>query len=288
MKTLVTVIFNGGGVPWRTLQAIFEKCDLADEAARGRDPVDVYIVSFDAASPALACLFDELKSVGLTWTLRRENVYDEEELRAAPLLRLVVDRAPKGTGGPRSGTEYDLSRACTTCGSGAVQVSPLRLMRSELPKTGPIYETFTGEVLVSERLRDALSAIEPAGLEMREVVDAKAGAGVAFFQLLSPSLPPMDPATQGLLREGQCPDCRRDGHFDSMKEPMRIVYRRTDLPDALLDAHSTYERFGNSKLRTPLSESNFAPPLLLVSPRIYEVMTRERVPRLKFEPVSVV
>jgi hypothetical protein len=98
----------------------------------------------------------------------------------------------------------------------------------------------------------------------------------------------MDSSTEGLLREDPCPDCRRDGYFDDVDRPTRIRYSDEDLGTETADAYFTYERFGNSKLRTPFAESHFAHPLLLVSKKIYEVFVEESVPNVKFEPVDVV
>jgi hypothetical protein len=285
MKTRTTVVFAAAESSWPELSTAFERCGLAELAAARRSPIDVYSVTLDEGSPELECLYAELAALDLDWGFNRQNVYDADELRAAPLLRLVVDRAPKGTGGPEHGTEYDLSAACWTCGSGARQISALHV--AELPKRGPIFETLGGEYLVSERLRDAILAIQPSGLELREAVDTANGSGTGFFQVLAEPLPPMEAATLGVLREDSCVDCGRDGHFADLEQPMRITYRRAQLPDPLLDMHFTYEWFGNSKLRTPFAESVFAHPLLLVSTRVYEDFVEQRVPSVKFELVTI-
>jgi hypothetical protein len=286
MKTRTTVTFSSADRQWRELRMAFERCGCTELVAAGRSPIDVYSVTLDEGSAELDCLYAELSALDLDWGLNRQNVYDADELRAAPLLRMVVARAPKGTGGPEHGTEYDLSTACPRCGSGARQVSALHVR--EFPKRGPIFETLDGEYLVSERLRDAILAIRPSGLELREAIDAASGYGTGFFQVLAESLPPMEAATMGILREDSCTDCGRDGHFSDLEQPKRIVYRRVQLPEPLLDAHFTYEWFGNSKLRIPFAESSFAHPLLLVSTRIYDVFEAQRVPSLRFEPVTVI
>jgi hypothetical protein len=286
MKTRTTVVFAAADRSWPGLRAAFERCGLAELVAAGRSPIDVYTVTLDEGSAELDWLYEELAALDLDWGVTRQNVYDTEELRAAPLLRLVVRRAPNGVGGPEQGTEYDMSAACPRCGSGARQVSALHVR--ELPKRGPIFETLDGDYLVSERLRAAMLAIRPAGLELREAVEASTGDATGFFQLLAAPLPAMDGATEGVLREDPCGTCNRDGHFSSPEQPERIVYRRTQLPNTVLDAHSTYELFGNSRLRSPFRESVFAQPLLLISTRLYEVFVEQRVPNVVFEPVTTV
>ena len=287
MKSFATVIFTLGPVPWKSLRSVFVRCDLAAYAKKGRDPVGVYILRLEEGSEQHTCLVGSLAELGLSWRTHRENVYSEAELRGAPLLRLVIARSPRGMGGPQHGTEYDLSSACPSCGTGARQVSPLVLSMSGVSRRAPIFETPRGEILVGEDVKRTIEAIDPSGLELREAIGLR-GTGLRYFQLLAAhEMPPMKPSTEGLLRDEPCAGCSRNGYFGDLEHPMRIRYREEDLDATDSDAHFTYEWFGYSKLRTPFAESLLAYPLLLISSRMYEVFADDRLRGVKFEPVDV-
>jgi len=286
MKTFVTVIFNLGPVPWKSLRSVFVRCDLATDAKKRRDPVGLYILKLEEGSDQHTCLINSLAELGLAWSTNRESVYSDAQLRGAPLIRLVVARASRGMGGPKHGTEYDLSCACQSCGTGARQVSPLVLSMSGVSRRAPIFETPRGEMLVGEDLKQKIDAIHPRGLELREAIGL-GGTGLGFFQLLPEhEMPPMAPSTEGLLRDEPCAGCSRNGYFGALEHPMRIRYLEEDLDATDSDAYFTYEWFGYSKLLTPLAESLLAHPLLLISPRMYEVFADDRLRGLKFEPVE--
>jgi hypothetical protein len=152
---------------------------------------------------------------------------------------------------------------------------------------GPIFKTLLGEILVTERLRAALLAIEPLGLELREAVD-RSGSRLGMFQLLAGALPPMHPSTEGFARDDVCGSCSRNGYFNSLEEPERIRYAHDALPSDPADAYSTFELFGYTIIGDPFTESRLPQPLLLVSPRVYDVFRDLRVPNATFGSVEFV
>jgi hypothetical protein len=191
MTTIVTLVFNSDEQPWSALRALFESCGFAQQASKGPDSADAYIIKCHEGSPEHACLTQGLRALGVSWSENRLNVYSPEELREAPLLRLVVTRAPRGIGGPTHGTKYDLSAACPNCGAGARQVSPLVMAASEVPRSAPIFETMSGEQLVSGALKETIDAIAPTGLKLRQAVEASTRSSLPYYQLrAAEELPP--------------------------------------------------------------------------------------------------
>lgn len=227
-------------------------------------------------------------SLGLRLLVRETVRYSGSDLRQAQLLVLQVTRAPRGEGGPRHGTSYDMASACPACGTGAEQLTPLRLWPSDVTATGraTALQTLDREILLSAPVALVLTR---AGVEGSELVQAESPRGSALpWVQLRPrrSLPAMDPLTRGVLVESQCPACRRDGHFGSSTIPMEIVYRGIDVA-ALPSILRSWECFGNSVVREPFARSVLAHPLILVKPLVMEALKGVKVRGLAFTPVRV-
>jgi hypothetical protein len=284
MKTLVTVTFSAPDHASAVIAAL-SQCEIPKSAVRGPDTLGGYAIRVEESTDKHNCLTRSLEKLGVAWSIRRESVYSDDELTEAPLLRLVVVRAPRGLGGPAYGTEYDLESACPSCGTGATQRTALVLRASDPPRQATTFETLTGEILIRADLARRVEAMRPKGLELREAVASTDRHRLGFFQLIpTRSMPPMSTCTEGLLREGTCPSCSRDGYFGDLTTPLRIVYRAADVRNAGSDAFVTHEHFGNSRLRVPFSESRIAQPLVLLSPLLLSVFMSER--GIRFEPIS--
>ena len=228
-------------------------------------------------------------------SVRRELLYSDDELRSLPFLRLSVTRAPKGFGGPWYGTQYDLSSACSLCGTGAVQISPLVLKRSEIqvPKSRRVVQTLDWELLVSVEFGAAVRKSGVTGLELRSVIASTDKMPLPWLQLIAGyTMPPMAAATGGIVLSDKlppCPVCRRDGRYHMGSEPEQLKYRSEDVDvEALPDAVTTWECFGRSGLREPFEKSHFATPLLLVKPRVFEIFREHKVREVQFLPVEIV
>ncbi len=224
------------------------------------------------------------------WYVRWQRRYTHKELLNAPFLALRIDRPPKGQGGPTYGTDYEMSRACRRCGTGARQISALILKASELEKKGDVTQTLDNERLVSPSLADVLRGERLTGLELRPVRSTKPAETVSWVQMVATEeLPPMAQETEGVAVENQCPTCRRDGFFHTNKRPEQITYSSREVnPSALPDVVRTWEHFGNSILKQPFEESHFAQPLFLVKPRVYEILRQNKIRGVVFTPVRLV
>lgn len=157
---------------------------------------------------------------------------------------------------------------------------------SKFPK-GQVFTTLDREVLVRAETAEAL---QNAGLGevLGEVLHARSKAPLPVFQLRSQAvLPRFSPATSGVVRERQCAACDRDGHFGIPNVPIVLHYAGLDSRLLESDVLATFERFGNSRLREPFSDSVFAAPLYVVSARFKSVLEASKVKRVDYQPVVI-
>lgn len=231
-----------------------------------------------------------LSCEGIEWSERRDVRYTDMELRHSPLLQLRVTSTPRGRGGPTWGTRYDLATGCPQCGTGAIQISPLYLKPTELPKHGDIFSTELGDILVSNSLAESIEEANITGVELRQARASRIEKPLTWWQLLAiQHLPPIAPETTGQVIWNQCPICQRDGFFfDDPEQPLQLHYRRDVVNvDALPVVVATWERSGNSHLKLSLEESVFAPGLLLVKPAVFELFRDNKVRGVSFLPVTI-
>jgi hypothetical protein len=200
------------------------------------------------------------------------------------LQRIVVTVQIDVTGGPSFGTSYDLTNSCPVCGTGAIPVGP-RLLRLKRPPSLDIFQTLDGEILVSNALAERLRAV--ANGVLFEVRDATSREVLPFLEIRAQALlPPFAPSTEGFERERPCNICQRDGYFEIPNVGLHLVFPPLDQAAKLANVLATYERFGNSKLRTPFADSVLARPLFLFSSALADVLRTSTVSGVSFEAVS--
>jgi hypothetical protein len=198
-------------------------------------------------------------------------------------FRLVVSNQQRIYGGPLDGGRYSLDNACPVCGTGAVRLEPLKL-RQELLPNAPIVITLTFEYLVSQTLA---AEIQAEGLScIRPILDRATAKELSHCELVPEAvLPRFSSKTTGYKRWSPCPQCNRDGYFDSTKEKLMLVYESVE--NSMLSANclATYECFGKSRLKPFFRESTFAMPLLLISQTLAQIL--RTVDHLDLEPVTM-
>ena len=291
MKTRIFAFL--GFRSWRFPQAqeFFRSIGRNDLAESAELPAYLYTFQFDSEADYLA-FRAEAAAFGFAdddFSVRKEFLYTPSELEAGPLLRMMVDRAPKGLGGPTYGTEYDLANACPVCGTGAVQTSPLYLRGGDPPKTADIFKTLDNDVLVSPKVAEAFLREQVTGAELRQAIGHKDREPLPWFQLVCTHELPRMSGLSKLSRDDPCRLCSRDGYYDLGREPSRIVYDASQVNlDELPDFSCTWERVGKSVLREPFKKSHLASPLLVVKPRVYKIFRQLKVRGAVFEPVHVV
>lgn len=248
-----------------------------------------YKIELDTGRVDAEAFKNDLRVKGVpSWGERLETQWTSAELESAALLWMTVARAPKGCGGPKYGTLFDMSRACPACGTGARQQSPLVVRESDLRTTGDVAVTLDSDLLCRGAVVEALRSENIAGLELRAVTNQRF-QDLRWCQLLPTTvLKPFMETTTGLERSESCPVCNRDGWFMSKDEPLLFKYEMSPKElEVLPDVSWTFERFGCSVLRVPFQESHFAPGLFIVKPRVYTLMKKIGVPGLRFTPVLV-
>lgn len=183
--------------------------------------------------------------------------------------------------GPFDGGEYDLSEACSVCGTGARRVSPIKLPSSRLKNRVSI--TQKHEVVVPERVAEAIKRVAPHCL--RQVLYQTTGDPTKFYELIAETtLPRWSSQTTGWClsqMDPPCPTCKRDGHFNVVKEPLRLIYSGTP---PFFSVARTYEAFGKSRLLPKFRDSNFAVHFLVVCAEVMDLLRGER--GVEFVPVE--
>lgn len=285
MRIIYHIGFTFSEDDWTRGRHLLREVGRPDIAREPRSPFGNYSLALDeqeaanfrAAFAAHGFAVDRLR-------IRREHHYSAAELHASGLLCLRDTKPPTVIGGPETGTLYALDGACTCCGSGARQISPLLVAERSLAKRSGLLRTQTGEWLASSSLHGELEG-NVKGLEFRQAMDRGSEKLVAWFQILPErEMSPFASTTKGVVRAHACECCHRDGFFHTLAWPLELHYPAQECAGSS-DAVFTWERFGNSALADPFRDSHIAQPLMLVSRHFYSILRRLRIRGLEFVPV---
>ena len=110
--------------------------------------------------------------------------YTETEINNAKWFLMFRTRHFEPTG-EECGTIYDESSACPICGSGAKQLSPLKLKRSSIPKADMAESIAWGdETIVSERFVNMVKDNNLKGMDFEPVISsANRGQKLNYYQV---------------------------------------------------------------------------------------------------------
>jgi hypothetical protein len=253
--------------------------------------------TFDSDDPRLGLVKALATREGLRIFDRVEISYSDTELRSFPLLGVGVDRKPIESGRPEFGTTYDVTRACSCCGTGAIQTSPLMLALSDLPKNGLLCSTCRGQILAATKLATALSQESVTGLELRQACFYRNNEPLPWWQLITTyTMPKISKASKNLGRDTNpgwgCPACERDMYVRTNTAPLDLVYDRREVdPNAIPDVVQTWECFGRSILNDDPKRNlqrGFAQPQILVKPKVLDIMRTLSAKEAGFSPVQFV
>ena len=291
MKKTITVHFNPPYSRWSAAQSLFAAIGKPGLATAQQREFG-YTLTF-ANDDEYRTFVREAEAHGFPASglfTRVANEFTFQELESSPLVLLIARGKPRGLGGPSCGTTYDLSRGCPRCGTGAPQVSPLLVNRSDAPKRSNVWPTLGSELLLASDLSSALDGA--TGVEMRQARSCGDSGPLPWFQLIPLyELPPMSPTTVGIEQsdryrtQSPCPRCRRDGFF--FTGGIFAIRYDLDLAD-VPDVSHTFEHFGRSVLREPLSESNFAQPMPVVRGSVYARLIAAGAKDVAGYPVEVI
>ncbi|MFY0529743.1 hypothetical protein ACN28I_43470 [Archangium gephyra] len=203
--------------------------------------------------------------------------YTPRELKQAELLWLRVRPFFEPTG-EDCGTMYDETTACPKCGFGARQAGPLHLELKRIPKRD-IAQTLGGEIVVSARLAEQMKAAGIRGYELGPVVSRQGKPTPHWHQLLVPECPvELAPETRvgadffvPQPDEARCPR----GHVVGFTVLSEVHVQRSSVgeSDWLCTRQAVGQRLGPYR---PL-------PLLLISQRLYRLLTACKVKRFDVE-----
>ena len=231
-------------------------------------------------------LLEKIREHEQTWQRRGSTMltdleihrqYTSRELQQAELLWLRVRPFFEPTG-EDCGTLYDETKACLQCGFGARQVGLLHLELKRIPKRD-IARTLGGEIVVSARLAEEMKAAGIRGYELGPVVSRQGKPTPHWHQLLVPECAvELAPETRvgadffvPQPDEARCPAGHVVG-FDVLSE---VHVQRSSVGEAdwLCTRQAVGQRLGPYR---PL-------PLLLISQRLYQLLTACKVKRFDVE-----
>jgi hypothetical protein len=298
MKTNVLIRFDGDDIPGG-VDAILGPCQCGPDVAEvkkfsygngTKTTVKVWL-TLDERDERVAQVLALLAPYGEGEIAYRTDEYTEEELQNARLLYANTWGKDQVGAGKHYGTTYDVSNACKQCGTGVRQTSPLVIHGEDERRIEKMHVagTYHGDFLVPDVLGEKLAKANLTGLNLwRAYSSRKSGPNVELRreQIFAENvLPPMAPSSL-LDRKEVCPVCQRGRYNFVFREPPRIVYRAEDLKN-IQDVNLTWEWFG-SFAKTPEDAVNglWPDPLLLVTPKVMNLLRGKTKKEKKYEGVS--
>jgi hypothetical protein len=295
VRTEVRIVFDCSDIPGGA-QAVLEPAHCGPDVATVRDvpvlkrvEVRIILEEGDPRIPVVRQLLRRYDAGGLEY---HDDVFTEEELDGARLLLMHTTREAEVCGGVEYGMTYDLSGACPACGTGGKQTSPVFVDAENL---GDLKGKHAGSTIFSHILVDAGIEAElvrsgATGISFRDVyavTEDKRQFKIPFRQLCAArTLPPMSPSTTGLDRDRACEVCGRNGYFNTMDAPTRVVYRASDLRDTD-DVNMSWENIGYANLKPELRESLPSYPWMVVTPKVRRVFRDAGITCFDWLPVRV-
>lgn len=268
MKTIVHVFYG----PWDTAVCKGKKAHIKqilqnlrrsdlliyDDVRYGR-----YKFPFEEGDTTLNALLQEFEKNNLS--VRIDRLYTAQELLAAELLHLMIT-GTVGEGRDHYGTQFDRSQACRGCWTGLIQLNDLIIDKTKMGKKD-IAMTYTGEIVISERLARLIQNAQLKGYEMRPVrhhSNRLRDEPVLYQLLVTHTLPPVAPLTQVY----PCSICGRS----TLAAFTEIYYLRQDLEQrGVKDFNQTLE----------------PPQELIISQRAYHLFLEYKIKGFNVEIVRV-
>lgn len=224
---------------------------------------------------------------------------NDPDLSPKMLFHLWCHVPERGNPDPSGGTEYSLASGCPACGTGARQISPLRLNASDVKGDKPMAQTLCNWLLLHSSVVTILKRELDVAQDLIRVEDAKSGKALPYWQIRPAHvMPHMAPGSKGFRIDKQCRKCHRDGFFHDLDCDLALAYKsdrstRSSLPPL----SQSWECFGNS-IREDRKEvvegvtlsyvAGFAVPQVLARGDVCAVLRRFVKPAaLTFHPVAM-
>lgn len=197
---------------------------------------------------------------------QQQAVYSESDSRNATICLFMPLNEFGISKQDREGM-YDMTTGCTRCGTGATQISHLKLTGRSLERSGlSCAVSDDGHVIVIKDIENVVRSLSRCGAF--DVIDVhECGRSLEQYVQLRPValLPPMDIISSGIVVEEQCSKCRRNGFYQSTRAPFIPTIKSVHNCDEI-DIANTYECIGAS-IREPsdIQVVRVAQPMIAVS-----------------------
>jgi hypothetical protein len=205
---------------------------------------------------------------------------------------------PIGESGESCSTDYILDGACKSCGTGAKLSGFLKTKKLNRVKKD-FFQTVDGDYLISAKLNTKLVEKGFRIGNLNKVVDSKKNE-LSFYHLYTELDFPKTTNFNGLIIEGQCETCQRNGYFNDVEIgnlenniPTRVIPIELIYSDLKLDfknqsdIFNSWEHMGMSNREaTGNLVIRYARPLLIVSEQLKFVL-EEWLSNLKFDPIKI-
>jgi len=288
MKETRVVSCNLGASRVDIAERLLSKLALLDAATLTRTGITAGMLSVglrldDSRLPAL---IRELESLGEAPSVRAQRSYTERDLDAFEWL-LVRIRTHGLPGSVSLEQAYDYSRACATCGAGALPVPPLFADLRAMGRKALDATAHDSQIVVT---RDLANRIRDASLSGADFLDVSPGPGrIANDRFrwlhIAGSWPAFSPSST-VVTDNLCPLCGRAGHYDAYDRVTELRYDHD--PQKAPDFNRTWEHFGEWRLppqrsQRPVGGGRFT----IVSQRVRRLFRESKVRMIDFEPVFV-
>jgi len=212
---------------------------------------------------------------------------------------ITYKNKPIGESGEPCKSDYDLSEACSDCGTGAKLKGSLRVKGfSDVKKD--FFETLDSDFIISTRLynlvRETLN-----DFVLNQVVNSRNNYLDFYHFAGNMTLPKFNDNSTGFIIEEQCKTCKRNGYFTNVKtgnlekniktiiHPYIFRYFKKDIEK--YKSHlilNTWECFGlSNKVATEKCVIRFARPLTIISEKIKNIFDREKVKDIEYEKIII-
>lgn len=289
MKTMLDIDFHAADLPGGA-DAILGPSGCEKDVVKIQDYTvnDVRSIlvkiTLDETDPRVAKVLALLDDYGKQRWVDRWDVYTEDELQRAPLVRLNLWWDPTVL----AVTTYDESNACPKCKTGARQTSALHTAYSEIKGVEKlrVAGTTDNDVLVYDVDVERLLAAGVTGALFWPIyAKNKAGDDEETRRqqvFIDHVMPPM--SAKSLLDRSQvCSDCGRGWFTHFVNYPFRVVYRREDLTN-IQDFNLTWEWFGEHR---PVNEHGLGggahSPIVLVTPKVMNLLRGKTKKEQKYQ-----
>jgi len=295
MKTEVYIMFSATKIPGGPTTILEPAGCGADVATVKEIPVLNRIgvdITLDDTDPRVAKVLALLEQHKTSYLLGRKDVFTEDELQNARLLHMGRDINVNVFAGPRAGTKYDMSDACSRCGTGARQISPLYIGADDLAmlRKHRAIGSYYCDILVDGGMAKKLKDDAVTGISFGEVrarqKNKKWGEVAREQVLINRVMPPLSGKSTLVNREEICTLCRRGGFTSNFEVPFRLAYHAHDLAHAH-DMNLSWEWFGPFKFDGNLDDALFAAPQVLVTPKVMNIFREAGVKTFEWTPVFV-